>query len=117
MSQTSKSENCKALGADGRMERADLLWAWCWGAVRWEDETLTQLSPVEGQSMPGIRKGLQGEDISAKTHGPAGATVESGDSTPGRDMGVGNPQCSAAKSGRPESGEGHVEWRGILPTP
>lgn len=33
-----------------------------------------------------------------------------------RGLCVGNPQCCAAKSGGPESGEGHMNWQGILPT-
>lgn len=33
--------------------------------------------------MPGVRKGLQGEDVSAKTQGPAGVTAQSGEQAKG----------------------------------
>lgn len=106
------------------MERADQLWAWRWGAARWVDEVLTQLSPVEGQSMPGVSTGLQGEDISAqprpKVQQELLRRVETAPQAAGqghRGLCVGNPQFCAATSGGPESDEGQVEWQGILPTP
>lgn len=92
------------------------------GSKRWVDEVLMDLSPVKGQRtnektgqkrIPGVKKGLQGEDISAKTQGPEGATTDSGDSTAGSGPRAERPMCweppvPCNKVGGPESGEGHA---------